>query len=172
MRPARALAFLLLVLAAPAAAHVSGVHSPNVVDAHHEPLDPGRGEPVQLTVFLNDTPDVESVKAIYCRVQAYACGPALNMTPDGGERYSAQIPWEGRFFRGVTQVGYKFEIRHENGSAEHSPVVHYPERPADLPQDADIYYYYALEPEASPLPAWVALLVAPVAVLLAWRRRR
>lgn len=156
---------------------MSGVHSENVADAHHLPDYPETRQPVEVSVYLVNNTDVESVRMIYCRVQNYACGPAENLTldpdaPSGELRYYGTIPWEGRFFRGVRNIGYKFDIEYTNGTNESSPLVNWPTAPTGLPPGADKYYFYTIiASEESPAPPlW--LLIVPIALAAAWRNRR
>lgn len=144
-------------------------HSPNVEAAGHEPPMPRRGQPVSLSLELADAANVTRVEAIYCRVEGYACGPALLMAEAGDAAYSATIPWTPRFFDGVRTVGYRFIIHFRDGTNETSPLVNHPDTPSNLPEDADIYYFYKL-PEETPGPT-IGLVVLIGLLVLAARRR-
>jgi hypothetical protein len=113
-----------------------GVHSPSVADVGHMPEVPKRGQDVH--VRLQVVPDAKATRAAmtYCRAENYACAPSQAMRPNGTHAYAGTIAWEGRFFAGVQNVGYKFTLRYANGSEEHSPVSHWPSRPAVLPDGA------------------------------------
>jgi hypothetical protein len=150
----------------------ASVHSENVEDAHHAPLEPVSGEAVSIHLYVRNDTRIESVIAIYCRVQHYACAPAVRLVETSPDIYDGWIAWKSDFFEGVTEVGYKFEIRYVDGSNETTPLSHFPSRPADLPPGGDTYYYYKLKPapESPGLgPAW---LLGVCLLALAWRNRR
>lgn len=166
----------LLSLATPLAAAHGGtaVHSPNVEDAHNVPESPVAGQDVSIHLYVTDDSKIEFVRAVYCRVQRYACAPAFLMKNSSPNIYDGVIAWKNnsRFFEGVTQVGYKFEIKYVDGTNETTPLTHYPERPKELPEGGDKYYYYTLEaaPE-SPSPGFLWILALAL-LPLAWRKRR
>lgn len=168
--------FLILLLAGMipvASGHGgTGVHSPNVDDAHHVPMVPVEGQPVSIHLYVKNDTRVESVRAIYCRVERYACAPALVMVETSPRIYDGLIPWNKGFFEGVTQVGYKFDIRYVDGTNESTPLADSPARPTVLPEGADTYYYYTLEAAAkSPSIGTVSILLLAL-VPLAWRKRQ
>ena len=166
------LVVLLAGLMPLASAHGTGVHSPNVEDAHHVPALPVAGQPVSIHLYVVNDTRIESVRAIYCRVERYACAPAIVMTETSPKIYDGLIPWNTGFFEGVTQVGYKFEIRYYDGTNESTPIQHSPARPAALPEGADTYYYYTLEATPkSPSIGTVSLILLLVLAPLAWRTR-
>lgn len=175
MRPGVVGILLLLALGGSAVAltptsSAPGPHSPNVADAGHSPNPVPRGESVQVFATLRAVENVTKVNLVHCRVQAYACAPAAQMTRGSGTEYAGRIPWNGDFFAGVTTVGYQFLIHYQNGSIEQSPLEHVPSRPPDLPPEGSVYYYYQLaakSPAAGPL-----LVAAAVLAALAFQGRR
>ncbi|MBI2076760.1 MAG: hypothetical protein HYT80_00100 [Euryarchaeota archaeon] len=140
-------------------------HSASVEHATHLPAQPSRGEDVRLDLGLFTTANASSVKVVYCRVERYACAPALTALRTGDRQFNTTIPWHAAFFAEVETVGYQFEIHHANGTVETSPREHFPQRPAALPEAGGIYYYYAL-PRDAPGPSLVLGLLAVGA--LAW----
>lgn len=126
----------------------AGVHSSHVAAVQHAPEAPARGEEVRVTLQLAPATDPEEVALTYCRAERYACAPSRLMAHLENGTFAATIVWDGRFFEGARNVGYKFTIRFANGSEEHSPREHWPARPAVLPEGAGIYYWYEL-PAAS-----------------------
>jgi hypothetical protein len=172
--PVRLVLWTLLATAllAPVAAAHGGAHSPNVEDAHHLPPAPTSRQDVSIHVLVRDDTKVTSVTAVYCRVERYACGPAINMTRTSPNVYDGVIPWHKEFFRDVTMVGYRFELRYIDGTNETTPLMHYPARPRDLPAGADTYYYYTLTiVEEAPSPN-LGLVATALLVFVAWRRTR
>ncbi len=177
LRPLLGLLFVAVAMAPLASGHGnSSIHSANVVDAHHIPALPVAGQPVSIHVYVDNDTKIDSVRAIYCRVQRYACAPVIRLISGAPLIYDGLIPWDlehAKFFRGVTEVGYKFEIRYIDGANETTPLMHFPARPVDLPPGGDIYYYYTLEPAPeSPSPGILPVLALAVLALLAWRRRQ
>lgn len=167
-RPALFTLLALIALLPSIAAHGDGHHHPQVRDAHHTPDAPARGQNVDVEIELANTTNVSEVRLVYCRVQHYACGPALVMRNPAGTHYFATIPWTSRFFDDVTTVGYRAEIEYDNGTLASSPIQHYPYRPVDLIEESDTYYYYELPTPktASASGLVIALLVlALVAVV-------
>lgn len=165
---------ILILLGPPAAAHGgSTVHSENVVDAHNVPPVVNATQTVSIHLYTADDSKIALINAIYCRVQRYACGPAIRMVETSPNVFDGVIPWNSDFFQGVTQVGYRFEIKYLDGTNETSPISHYPNRPLDLPAGADTYYYYTLNPppESAPAAPTLWILVFTLA-LLAWRKRQ
>ncbi|HLE46853.1 MAG TPA: hypothetical protein VI818_01035 [Candidatus Thermoplasmatota archaeon] len=145
-------------------------HSPNVESATHSPEAPTLGQDVRIEVRLRSAENVSIVKAVYCRVERYACGPSLTAQPIGNAAYAASIPWHPTFFDGVSKVGYQFDIRYYDGTNETTPIEHYPERPAMLPDGGGTYYYYEL-PRASPALSLVFVIGAIIALASLGARR-
>lgn len=158
--------FLLLVPSAQAHGTTSH-HGPGVESVHYPETAP-RSRPIPVEVHVGVPDDVAAVRLVYCRVQHYACGPALNMTSNDGGRYAATIPWTARFFEGVTTVGIRLEIVSPDGEVQRSPIEHYPARPSDLPAGGDVYYYLTLEEDA-PAGSWLGPLLA-LALVAVMRR--
>lgn len=123
-----------------------GIHSPNVVDAEHSPKAPDRRQDVGVLLDVEPEAALKDVILTYCRAEIYACAPSQEMTEAGPDRFQGRIVWDGRFFAEARNVGYKFTLRFANGSVEHSPLQHWPSRPAVLPEGAGIYYWYPLPP--------------------------
>lgn len=169
MKSRTAAPILLLALLVPAVAASSD--SPNVAHATHEPAFPARGEPVGIRLELRDGSEVARVVLVYCRVQNYACAPALAMAAVNATSFAQTVEWKAEFFRGVRDVGYNFTIEYENGSQEQSPRENVPAAPPDLPLEGGRYYFYALPPEPRGSDAPSLLLVLLVVGWVAWRRR-
>lgn len=165
---------LTLLSAAPrmATAQSPKPHGPNVLDAWHEPEAPLRGQDVRVHVRLEPASKVEHVVLTYCRAEEYACAPSVSMTPSSGSNYSATIPWRGDFFRGVEHVGYNFTLQYPDGNKTYSPLGYWPYRPASLPPEAGIYYFYKLprEEARTTAPSMLASLLMFTLVVALKRR--
>ena len=145
-------------------------HSESVEHATHTPVQPSRGQDVRLELGLFTTANVSAVTVVYCRVERYACAPALTALRTGDRQFNATIPWHAPFFAEVETVGYQFEIRHANGTIETSPRDHFPKRPAALPEAGGIYYYYALPRDAAGPSFLLGLLAVGALVWVGGRR--
>lgn len=157
-------------------------HSPHVFAFLWEPIQPARGQAVQVHAVVLDAENLSGVLLRVCRVQAYSClAPAplaagRSVTNATGARlvqYDGALAWDGRFLESTTNVGLGVLLRHVNGTQEESPVDHWPERPADLPADGGRYYYYDLPAPARGAPgvsAFVALGVLLAALARLGRR--
>jgi hypothetical protein len=158
--------FLLLMLGLlpNAAGHgESSIHEEHVQDIHYaDTVKRGDAAPVQAT--LVNVTNLTSVRLIYCRVQHYACGPALAMEPIWTGQYAATVPWTPRFFDGVTTVGVRLEMEFKDANRTHSPLRDSPYHPAELPAEADTYYFYGLEPEKASGPGLLVVVAIAIAV--------
>lgn len=142
-------------------------HAEHVTEVQY--TDPAaRGNPIPVTATLVNTTNITDVRLIYCRVQHYACGPALEMASSTGA-YTATIPWTSRFFDDVRMVGLRIEMQFQDGRVTHSPIQHYPSRPADLPPEGDTYYYFRLHEESSSV-ALVTFVLAALVLAAVMRR--
>lgn len=149
-------------------------HSPSVADFFWSPREPARGEPMRATLTLNGSYELDGVLLRICRAQNYACRVPIEMTDTQREgvrpQFAADVPWDGRFYKGVSEVGFAVILQFANGTEEISPRAPWP-GPVDLPEGAGTYYFFDL-PEEPPNVAGPSLIVAALAVVaaLAWRR--
>lgn len=144
-------------------------HSEHVAAFLWEPQHPARGEAVHAQATLVSADGVQDVLLRVCRVQNYACRAPVAMTAGPDATYKADVPWDRRFYEGVTTQGFAVVLRYANGSTEESPVRDWP-GPAGLPEGAGIYYFLTLPPAAkAPSSAAPVVLLALLGLAL-WRR--
>lgn len=180
MRAATALLiFSLLWASGGAQAHDTdawppGNHSSHVADFFWEPRAPPRETELRTHLTLAPETEVEDVALRICRVENYACRAPIEMTrhedTDRFPRYSATIPWDGRFYAGVTEVGIAVILRLANGTTEESPATPWP-GPVELPAGAGVYYFYDLPPPPPNLPAPTSILALAILFIVAIVRR-
>jgi hypothetical protein len=171
---------LLVLASSPVAGHADqswppGNHSGHVADFFWEPRSPERGQDMRATLTLKDPPELDAVILRVCRVQGYACRAPIELkalSPDDARpQYTADLPWDGRFYRHVTEVGIAVVLDFPNGTTEESPAAPWP-GPVDLPEGAGTYYFFDLPPEPAGASGPSLWLVALVVLALAAGRKR
>jgi len=111
--------FSILALALVVFSPVTAAQS-NIVSTTHSPEYPFSGEPIAVSLVVNDTSNITSVRLLYCQIEPdYLCyTPSLNMTYIGANTYTVSITEHLEY---IDLLGYNITVTYGDGSKEYSP---------------------------------------------------